>query len=1613
MKSSLQVFVAVCLLMVQTAFSQTITLSFTGCTNHREYVQLDSVRVENLTRNWTEKLIYPDTVLILDDQTSVSEVTGDVAKCISYPNPFHGTSRVVLTLPQSGQVTLFVYNMQGQQVMEKCVQVEAGESDFEISLDHPQVYFLIVHTVHGKLVQKLINTGHAGGNSIVYMGTQNHMPSKTRKLHSSKPFQRGDILKVNGYVTFDGEVIVNDDMIQEQWVDESYTLYFILQDKDIPVVVTDTVTSIMDSSAVGGGNVINDGKAPVTARGICWDTLPAPTISGKHTVNGSGLGVFISNMTGLTPGTTYYVRAYATNSEGTAYGNEVTFTTATKIIHVIFSVSATDSVEFSPGNLQWSATNGGAAPTTHTVAGNGRAAGTWRFAPNQWDTIGIGNRKISSTYTGWIDLFGWGTSGYHYSLDTNNVYYQPYSRGYYTPVIDTIFNYYGYGPSLNMQDTHLIGTSANYDWGVYNAVYNPRTNSTDAPGTWRTLTQLEWSYLLETRSTASGVRFAKATVNGVAGIIIVPDNWSQAVYTLDSVNTGTVSFATNVITAAQWVSVLENAGCVFLPAAGSRSGSSVFNVSTIGVYWASTGFGCNTGHNINFQETVCRFQYFHGNARYYGHSVRLVRSLGTPAPELPIVITDTVSNITDTTAVCGGNVINEGGVAVTARGICWDTIPNPTISGKHTVNGGGVGKFTSNMTGLTYSTTYYVRAYATNSVGTAYGNQITFTTKAVLPTIITDTVSNITDTTAVGGGNVTNDGGAPITVRGICWDTISNPTISGRHTINGRGMGRFTSNITGLKPNTTYYVRAYATNSVGTAYGNLIIFATKAGLPTIITDTVGNITDTTAVGGGNVLNDGGDPVTARGICWDTLPAPTVSGKHIVNGSGLGRFTSNITGLKPGTTYYVRAYATNKFGTAYGNEVSFTTISNIKRAVFSVSATDSVEFSPGNLQWSATNGGNTPTTHVVAGNGTAAGTWRFAPNQWDTIGANNSNVSSTYTGWIDLFGWGTSGWNNGNYFYQPYSTSSSTSAPYTSTIGNGYGPTDGSIYSYSLTGAYANSDWGVYNAIYNPRTNSTDAPGTWRTPTSNEWNYLLFNRNTASGIRYAKATVNGVTGLIIVPDNWNASTYALNSTNMGTVAFTSNIILAANWTTLENAGAIFLPAAGSRLGTYANTADRGYYWSVTCLASNGANAMVVISSNVHGYNGGNRYTGRSVRLVRSVSTPAPGLPIVITDTISNLTDTTAVGGGNVINDGGVPVNVRGICWDTIPYPTINKNNTVNGSGTGSFTSNISGLKPGTTYYVRAYATNSVGTAYGNEVSFTAISNIKRAVFSVSATDSVEFSPGNLQWSATNGGNTPTTHVVAGNGTAAGTWRFSPNQWDTIGANNNNISSSYTGWIDLFGWGTSGWNNGNYFYQPYSTSSSTSAPYTNAVGNGYGPTDGSIYSYSLTGIYANSDWGVYNAIYNPKTNTTDAPGTWRTPTSNEWNYLLCNRNTASGIRYAKATVNGVTGLIVVPDNWNASTYALDSTNMGSVAFTSNVISAAKWTVLEKAGAIFLPAAGDRLGTYTLTSDRGYYWSVTCYDDHSAYSIVVIRTNVQCWGSGGNRFTAKSVRLVKDVK
>ena len=295
---------------------------------------------------------------------------------------------------------------------------------------------------------------------------------------------------------------------------------------------------------------------------------------------------------------------------------------------------------------------------------------------------------------------------------------------------------------------------------------------------------------------------------------------------------------------------------------------------------------------------------------------------------IPTVTTTAVTNITQTTATSGGDVTSDGGATVTARGVCWSTSSNPTTADSHTTDGSGTGTFVSNLTGLTPNTPYYVRAYATNSVGTAYGNEVTFTTLSnpVLPTVTTTAVTNITQTTATSGGNVTSDGGATVTVRGVCWNISSNPTTANSYTTDGSGTGTFVSNLTGLTANTLYYVRAYATNSIGTAYGNELTFTTLSNpvLPTVTTTVITNIAQTTATSGGNVTSDGGATVTVRGVCWNTSSSPTTANSHTTDGSGTGTFVSNLTGLTASTLYYVRAYATNSVGTAYGNELSFTT-----------------------------------------------------------------------------------------------------------------------------------------------------------------------------------------------------------------------------------------------------------------------------------------------------------------------------------------------------------------------------------------------------------------------------------------------------------------------------------------------------------------------------------------------------------------------------------------------------------------------------------------------------------------------------------------------------------------
>lgn len=293
------------------------------------------------------------------------------------------------------------------------------------------------------------------------------------------------------------------------------------------------------------------------------------------------------------------------------------------------------------------------------------------------------------------------------------------------------------------------------------------------------------------------------------------------------------------------------------------------------------------------------------------------------------VTTDSATAIALSTATCGGNVTTVGGISIIQKGLCYGTAPAPTIANNVISSGPSPGSFTTSLTGLAYPTTYYVRAYANYSGGTIYGNEVSFTTGTVsVPTVSTSGGYTVTATSCSDiYGDVTNSGNATVTARGFCYGTTPNPTLSNFITNNGTGTGLYTSNLSNLSPNTTYYVRAYATNIAGTGYGNQISFTTNdISIPTLSTLSATSITTNAAISGGNISSDGGTIVTSRGICYNTTGSPTTSNSVVLSGSGSGSFNSNLTGLTALTTYYVRAYATNSIGTAYGNQVSFSTTS---------------------------------------------------------------------------------------------------------------------------------------------------------------------------------------------------------------------------------------------------------------------------------------------------------------------------------------------------------------------------------------------------------------------------------------------------------------------------------------------------------------------------------------------------------------------------------------------------------------------------------------------------------------------------------------------------------------
>jgi uncharacterized protein (TIGR02145 family) len=907
-------------------------------------------------------------------------------------------------------------------------------SSTPVSFNENVIFYDFTTEANSALGSNLVQLGNSW---LVFGGDINQDGSVD--ISDMTPVDNNTFNYISGYVgtdvNGDGQTDTGDMVIIDNNSNQYIGSIFLFS-QDLPDVTTMPATNIGLTTATYSGEVTLQGSSFVTARGFCWSTSPNPTIEDCHTTQGTSTGFFTDEIRGLMMGTHYYIRAFATNNSGLAYGQQQSYST------------------LSPGGI-------GPCQGIPTVTYGGQTYNTVQIGNQCWfrENLNIGNRIDASQ-----------------NQSNNNII-----EKYCYNDLESNCDIYG---GLYTWDEMMQYSSHENVQGI-------------CPPGWHLPSDFEWRTLtdyLGGRSIAGG----KMKESGLK-------HWNDPNYG-----------ATNEsgFTARPGGSLVTGIGSGGIGFEGWWFSSSMCYPPTPGnrmIPYDNSGIMEDVGCGKSFS-----------NVNY---SVRCI--LDDSLKPVSSVITSVITEITANSAKCSGDVLSSGGSQPTMRGVCWSTVHNPTIAGQHTCVSGGVGFFSSTITGLLPDSIYYIRAYATNHAGTVYGNERFFSTstfgipcpgldsifyvgktyktvkigdqcwlqenlnvgtriniqnnqtnnnllekycygdiesncdvygglyqwdemmqysmiegeRGICPTgwhvpsdiefsilcnflggennagagmkefgtatwitpntgatnlsgftalpaahrefsigefayfrtstyigfedswnwelsynntdfnhfeyfgnsegysvrcllddslklakVITSDITNITGNTAQGGGNISYQGGSPVSERGVCFSTSQNPTNLDFHTSDGAGVGVFISNLVGMNPNTTYFVRAYATNTGGTAYGNEVSFTTTetGQIPIVTTSSIIGISQNAAYSGGNVVQQGSTSVMQRGVCWSTISNPDIADSHSIDGSGLGNFVSILSGLTPSTAYYLRAYATNADGTAYGDEVSFST-----------------------------------------------------------------------------------------------------------------------------------------------------------------------------------------------------------------------------------------------------------------------------------------------------------------------------------------------------------------------------------------------------------------------------------------------------------------------------------------------------------------------------------------------------------------------------------------------------------------------------------------------------------------------------------------------------------------
>ena len=699
----------------------------------------------------------------------------------------------------------------------------------------------------------------------------------------------------------------------------------------LPIVSTQDVTQvdIAKGSATFNGTVVSNGDPVYTERGFVYGTVPNPTVDNNKTVvSGNGLGKYSANVTGLEEGNVYYVRSYATNEYGTAYGIDASF-------NFIAAMPTINTL-----------------PATNIKIGNGTV--TFNGQVETLGDLGYSERGFvyNTTHNPTIDdtkVIASGTGTGKYSINATNIqegsvyYVRAYLKNTKGVVYgeEVSFDFNAIMPIIKTDEitnkniangiatfNGFIETKGDPAYTERGFVYGIMRNPTITEGTKLIVPGTEiGAYMANATSLEEGKTYY------VKAYAITP---KKVVYGEE------ISF--------DFIANMPKVSTISVTNIKIGNGTATFNgqVEALGdLGYTERGFVYNTTHNPTIDDTKLiasgtgTGEYSINATNIQEGSVYYVRAYlkntkGVVYGEevsfnfiaaMPTIKTLSATNIKigNGTATFNGQVEALGDLGYTERGFVYNTTHNPTIDDTKVIaSGTGTGKYSINATNIQEGSVYYVRAYLVNSKGVVYGEEVSFNFNAIMPEVQTYAVKDkiIATGRATLKGNITSTGDPSYTERGFVYGTMHNPTVDSdtKVTVSGTGTGEYNANVSGLSMGVIYYVRAYATNEKATSYGEEVILDMTPVMPRIVTGVVEFKSMTTAIFNGSISYTGDPAYTERGFVYGTMLVPSLDNsatKVVVEGTIAGAFNAEVSNLEVGQSYNMRAYATSPAGTVYG------------------------------------------------------------------------------------------------------------------------------------------------------------------------------------------------------------------------------------------------------------------------------------------------------------------------------------------------------------------------------------------------------------------------------------------------------------------------------------------------------------------------------------------------------------------------------------------------------------------------------------------------------------------------------------------------------------------------